>query len=256
MPTSVDSEKRSVISGLFWKFGERALAQVVSFVVSLVLARLLTPSEYGVVAMVLVFIALADVFAGSGFATGLIQKKDADERDFSTMFYCSLACSVLLYGVIFACAPAIAGFYSEPSLVLILRVFALRIPLSAVNAIQHAYVSRHMLFKRFFYSTLVGAVVSGVVGIVLALLGFGVWALIDRDARCGSPGRGSASRSRSRLRWIRVRARPARGSHRCRAYGRPSLYGVGGRSAHRAHGVLGRAAHRVADGSVRLVRVR
>ena len=78
----------------------------------------------------------------------------------------------------------------------------------------------------------------------------------DRDARCGSPGRGSASRSRSRLRWIRVRARPARGSHRCRAYGRPSLYGVGGRSAHRAHGVLGRAAHRVADGSVRLVRVR
>lgn len=178
MPTSVDSEKRSVISGLFWKFGERALAQVVSFVVSLVLARLLTPSEYGVVAMVLVFIALADVFAGSGFATGLIQKKDADERDFSTMFYCSLACSVLLYGVIFACAPAIAGFYSEPSLVLILRVFALRIPLSAVNAIQHAYVSRHMLFKRFFYSTLVGAVVSGVVGIVLALLGFGVWALI------------------------------------------------------------------------------
>ena len=78
----------------------------------------------------------------------------------------------------------------------------------------------------------------------------------DRDARCGSPGRGPASRSRSRLRWIRVRARCARRPHRCRAHGRPSLPGVGGRSAHRAHGARGRAAHPAADGSVRLVRAR
>lgn len=172
------NSKNKVLAGLFWKFGERILAQGVSFVVSVVLARLLAPSDYGIIAMVLIFITIADVFVSSGFATALIQKKDSDATDFSTMFYCSLAVSIFIYLIVYAMAPFIASFYGEPILKNVLRVFALRIPLSVYNTIQHAYVSRHMLFKRFFFSTLFGTLFSGVVGIVMAYMGAGVWALV------------------------------------------------------------------------------
>ena len=170
--------RHSIVSNLAWKFGERILARVVEFLISLILARILLPSDYGIVAMVLVFISLADVFVTSGFATSLIQKKDADILDFSTMFYCSLASSVIIYFVLYFCATPIANFYNQPILIVIIRVFALKIPLGAYNSIQHAYVSRHMLFKRFFWSTLIGTLISGFVGILLALYGFGVWALV------------------------------------------------------------------------------
>lgn len=172
--------KSKVFSGLIWKFSERVLAQIVSFVISIVLARLLSPEDYGQVAMVLIFITIADTFVSSGFATALIQKKDSDETDFSTMFYSALAVSLGIYVLIFMCSPYIAAFYREESLTIILRVFALRIPLSALNAIQHAYVSRNMLFKRFFFSTLFGTLLSGIVGITMAYLGLGVWALIGQ----------------------------------------------------------------------------
>ena len=87
----------SVVGGVIWKFAERIINQGVAFLVSLVLARLLAPEDYGTIALVLVFISLADVFVNSGFATSLIQKKDADDTDFSTMFYCSLVCSIAIY---------------------------------------------------------------------------------------------------------------------------------------------------------------
>lgn len=167
-----------VVSGLFWKFGERALAQVISFVVSLVLARMILPEEYGVIALVTIFITFADVFATSGFSSALIQKKDADELDFSSVFYCSLGISIIAYTILFFAAPLIASFYNMPAITLIIRVFSLRVPLSAFNSVQHAYVSRHMIFKKFFLSTLFGTLVSAVVGIFLAIKGFGVWALV------------------------------------------------------------------------------
>lgn len=170
--------KSNIFSGLFWKFGERILAQSVSFAVSVVLSRILSPNDYGVVAIVLIFIGIADVFVTSGFNTALVQKKDADEMDFSTNFYCSLVMSFLVYAVLFLCAPLISGFFKMPELTLVIRVFSLRIPLSAFSAIQHAYVERHMLFKRYFLSTLFGTLLSGIVGIVLAVQGAGVWALV------------------------------------------------------------------------------
>lgn len=172
------NNKRSVFSGLFWKFNERILAQGVSFIVSIVLARLLMPEDYGVVAMVNVFITIADVFVVSGFSTALIQKIDANKTDFSTILYCSLLVSILIYGVLFVAAPFIARFYNEPILCNVIRIFSLRMPLAAYNSVQHAYVSRHMLFKKFFFSTLIGTLISGVVGIVMAYMGFGVWSLI------------------------------------------------------------------------------
>ena len=170
--------KNKIFSGLFWKFGERILAQGISFAVSVVLSRLLLPDDYGVVAIVLIFINIANVFVISGFSTALVQNKDATDVDFSTNFYCSLGMSFVVYGVMFFASPQIAVFYEMPELVLIIRLFSLRIPLSAFSAIQHAYVERHMLFKRYFFSTLFGTVTSGVVGIALAYIGFGVWALI------------------------------------------------------------------------------
>lgn len=176
MDNEVDG--KNVLKGVAWKLAERIAAKLVELVVSLVLARILSPEYYGMVAMVMVFIAIADVFITSGFSAALIQKKNADSVDFSTMFYCSLACSILIYIIVFGAAPFISAFYKEESLCLLVRVFALKIPLSVYNSIQHAYVSRHMMFKRFFWSTLLGTVVSGIIGIILAYKGAGVWALV------------------------------------------------------------------------------
>ena len=136
------------------------------------------PEDYGVISLILVFITFADVFVTSGFSTSLIQKKDADEIDFSTIFFCSFAVSIVIYVILFFTAPLIADFYSTPILVPILRVFSLRIPISSYNSIQHAYVSRNMLFKKFFFSTLFGTLLSGVLGVVAAYNGLGAWALI------------------------------------------------------------------------------
>ena len=168
----------SVVGGVIWKFAERIMNQGVAFLVSLVLARLLTPEDYGTIALVLVFISLADVFVTSGFATALIQKKDADDTDFSTMFYCSFICSLMIYGIIFLCAPSIAGFYKNPALTLIVRVFAIRIPLSVYFAIQSAWASRNMQFCVFFFSGFIAQIISGILGIGMAFAGCGVWALI------------------------------------------------------------------------------
>lgn len=170
-----------VLGGMFWKFAERLLTQGVSFVISLILARLLSPDDHGLISLVQVFLNLAAVFISCGFSTALIQKKDADDTDFSTIFFCSLACSVLIYGVLFCVAPLVADFYSEPSLVKILRIFALQVPLSVYHSIQVAYISRHMLFRKTFVSSIINSVLSGAVGIGMALTGFGVWALVAQS---------------------------------------------------------------------------
>ncbi len=170
--------KRSVISNLIWKFGERIGAQCVSLVVSIVLARLLMPSDYGMVTMVTIFITIANVLVSSGFGESLVQKNDADNLDFSTIFYFEIFFSVTIYAILFMLAPYIARFYNEPVLCNVLRVFALRIPLTGINSVQQAYVKKKMIFKKFFFSTLIGTITSAVVGISLAYAGFGVWALI------------------------------------------------------------------------------
>lgn len=168
----------SILSGLMWKFGERICAQGVTFIVSVILARLLMPEAYGIVTMVNIFISIANVFVSDGFGCSLIQKRDADELDFNSMFYISLGVSVITYVVLFLTAPTLAVFFNQPLLSSVIRVFALRLPVSAVSTIQHAYVSRHMIFRKFFFSTLIGTIISGLVGILLAFHGWGVWALI------------------------------------------------------------------------------
>ncbi len=167
-----------VISGLTWKFGERIAAQLVTFVVSIVLARLLDPEHYGAIAIINIFIALANVFVVSGFGNSLIQKKDSDDTDFSSVFYFNIIMSIVMYAVVFFAAPFIADFYKMPILKPTIRVMGVRLIVAGVNSVQHAYVSKHMMFKRFFWSTLGGTLLSALVGIVMAYKGFGVWALV------------------------------------------------------------------------------
>lgn len=170
--------KRSIINNLIWKFGERIGAQCVSLLVSIILARLLMPEDYGLVTMVTIFITIANVLVSNGFGESLVQKPDADNLDFSTMFYFEIAFSTAIYILLFISAPYIAEFYREPVLCNVLRVFALRIPLTGINSVQQAYVKKKMIFKKFFFSTLIGTITSAVVGVFLAYAGFGVWALI------------------------------------------------------------------------------
>lgn len=172
--------KDKVVGGLLWKFLERISTQGVTFVLQIILARLLLPEEYGLIAMINVFIALANIFVTSGFSTSLIQKKDADDLDFSTILWSSLAVSVFLYVILYFAAPFIASFYEMPQLVPVTRIYSISLIFLAYNSIQQAYVSRKMLFRKMFYSTLFGSILSGIIGIVFAYLNFGIWSLVSQ----------------------------------------------------------------------------
>lgn len=172
--------REKAISSLLWKFAERAGAQAITFIISIILARLLSPSDYGAIAILLVFITIADIFVNAGFASALIQKKDADDLDFSSVFYFSFLFSIFVYLVVFLSAPFVVNFYNMPILQPTLQVLALRIPIAAINSVQQAYVSRNMQFKKFFYSTLSGTAASAVVGIFMAYNGYGIWSLVGQ----------------------------------------------------------------------------
>lgn len=175
------STNQNIANGIVWKFAERIFSQGVSFVVSVILARLLFPEDYGIVSIVLVFIEIANVFIASGLNASLIQKKEIDETEKSTIFYCCIILGVFLYGILFFTAPWIASFYDMPKLTNIIRVFALRIPLASIQQVPSALISRNLDFKKFFLSTSVGTVLSAVIGIWMAISGYGVWALIVQN---------------------------------------------------------------------------
>lgn len=176
----MESSKQKVAGGLFWSYGERIMAQMVSLIVSIVLARLLDPENYGVISIVMIFITFCDAIVTGGFGNAIVQKKDADELDVNTMLCCSVATSILLYVVIFFAAPYIASFYNMPIIRPILRVLGLRLLISGVNSIQRAWIQKRMLFKRFFISTSFGTIISAVVGISMAYMGKGAWALVGQ----------------------------------------------------------------------------
>ena len=195
-------EKMTVISNLVWRFAERCGAQLVSFIVSIVLARILAPEDYGTIALVTVFTAILQVFVDSGLGTALIQKKDADEIDFSSVFYFNFVVCLILYLGMFAAAPFIADFYGDVTLVPVIRILSLTIVISGVKGIQQAYVSRNMLFKRFFFSTIGGTIFSAVLGIAMAYAGFGIWSLVAQQL--------SNTFIDTLILWITVRWRPTK----------------------------------------------
>lgn len=171
----------TVTSNLIWRLLERFSSQGVTLVVSVILARLLDPSSYGTISLITVFTAILQVFIDSGLGTALIQKKDADDLDFSTVFYFNMAMCLGLYALMFFGAPLIAAFYEMPELTPLVRVPSLTLVISGVQGIQQSYVSKTMQFKRFFYSTIGSTVFSAVAGIAMAYAGFGAWALVAQS---------------------------------------------------------------------------
>ena len=173
----------STLTNLAWKFGERLSSQLVSFVVSIIIARILDPSDYGLVAMTMVFISLSNVLVDGGFSSALIQKKNADKLDFSTVFWFSVAFATSIYAILYISAPYIASFYGEEyyQLTDILRVLGLQVIIYSINSVQNAYISRKMMFKNFFWATIVGTIVSACVGVWMAYNGYGVWAIVGQQ---------------------------------------------------------------------------
>jgi O-antigen/teichoic acid export membrane protein len=163
---------------MIWKLLERFSSQLVSFVISIILARILMPTDYGIIAIILVFINIANVIIDGGFNTALIQKKDADQTDFSTIFWFCLLMAAVIYLILFLGAPLIASFYHKDVLTPVLRVLGLNIFLFSFNSIQRAYVSRRMLFQKLFYVNALAIILSGVIGIAMAYGDYGVWALV------------------------------------------------------------------------------
>lgn len=170
--------KEKVFTGLFWTYTERIFAQVVSLIVTVVLSRYIFPKEFAVISIVNIFISIANAFVVNGFGNSLIQKKDADDADYSTIFYFGIAFSLALYVLLWIIAPYIASFYDNRILIIVLRIMGVRLPLAAINSVQQAYIAKEMKFKKFFISTSIGTIVSAVVGIFMAISGFEVWALV------------------------------------------------------------------------------
>lgn len=196
----MDKTRSKVFSNFIWRFAERCGAQLVTFIVSIVLARILMPDDYGTIALVTVFTTIMQVFVDSGLSTALIQKKDADDLDFSSVFYFNFIVCILLYLVMFFAAPLIASFYDIPELVSVVRVISLTIVISGVKGVQQSYVSRNMLFKRFFYATLGGTIFSAFLGIAMAYAGCGVWAIVAQQL--------SNTAIDTLILWITVKWRP------------------------------------------------
>lgn len=173
--------KKKVLSNMIWRFLERTGAQIVALVVSIVLARILSPEDYGTIALLLVFINILNVFVDSGLGIALVQKKDADNIDFSTVFYTNICFCIVLYGFMFLFAPVLASFYKNQELTPLVRVLGITILISGVKNIQQSYVSKTLQFRKFFFATLVGTIIAAIVGVWMAYHGYGVWALVAQQ---------------------------------------------------------------------------
>lgn len=179
----MDAEKlkNKTFKGIIWKFLERFFAQFISLVVSVILARLLSPSDYAPISIITIFFTFADVFISSGLNTALIQKKNVEKDDYSTIFVFSFIVSLIIYLLIFIGAPVIANIYHQPILVTVFRVMGIVLIINSAKSVICAYVSSRLLFKKFFWSSISGTLISAVVGIVLAYRGYGVWALVAQQ---------------------------------------------------------------------------
>ena len=166
------------MGGLFWSFGERITAQLVTTIVTIILARLLDPAHYGIVSIVTIFVTFCNIFVSGGLGSAVVQKKNPTEDDFNTAFILSFSISIVLYLVLFFAAPLIAAFYKMNELTMVTRVMGIRLIFASLNTIQHAYIQKQMNFKKFFFATLFGTIISAIVGLVLAYKGYGVWALV------------------------------------------------------------------------------
>lgn len=172
------SLKQQASTSVFWSAVERLSAQGIQFLLSLVIARILLPSDYGLIAMLSIFLAISQIFIDSGFANALIQRKDRTETDYATVFYFNIALSVVVYLLLYLSAPAIAHFYEQAQLTGITRIVGLVLIINAFGIVQQAKLTIELDFKRQAQATLVAVTLSGILGVVMAYTGYGVWALV------------------------------------------------------------------------------
>lgn len=171
-------EENTITSNVIWRFADRWTTQLISLLISVIISRILSPDDFGLVALTNIFMTIVGVFTDSGLSDSLIQKKDADELDFSTAFFTNIALCFFIYGLAFVCAPLVSSFYGMPELTGLIRVLSIRIIISGFKNIHHAYVAKNMLFKKYFFASIIGTIISGVVGIIMAYKGFGAWSLV------------------------------------------------------------------------------
>lgn len=170
--------KDRVVKGLFWRFLERCGAQGISFIVSIILARILSPAEFGIISLVTVFTNVLIVFTDSGLGQALVQKPEIEDEDYSSALWMNSFLAIILYLGMFFFSPFIAKLYQMEDLTQVIRVLSLTIIIGGVKGILQAYIQKNMQFKKFFFATLIGTVISAVLGIYMALNGAGVWALV------------------------------------------------------------------------------
>ncbi|NMD37738.1 MAG: oligosaccharide flippase family protein [Christensenellaceae bacterium] len=174
-------QKNSVFSSFIFKFAENFGNQAIAFIINIFLARLLDPSDYGILTILVIFINISRVFVQSGLNTALVQRKDVGEREYSSSFYFSLIVALVVYIVLFISAPTISNYFETPQLSAVLRVLALILFPGAFSVVQFAIVSREMKFKTLMLSSLLSTLISGIIGIAMAYLGFAYWALVAQQ---------------------------------------------------------------------------
>ena len=170
-------DKKKVISSLVYKFIERLSVKGLGLAISIVLARMLAPEEFGQIAIMTVFINLSQVIVEGGFTTALIQRKDVTERDYSTVFFINIALAAVCFLALQICAPWISSYYQQ-DITLPLRIYAITVFFGAFNALQLARLQKRMQFRKMMITSLIATIISGIAGILGAYCGFGLWALI------------------------------------------------------------------------------
>lgn len=173
--------KKKTVSGVLWSFAGQFSVQGIQFLVSIVLARLLSPDDYGMIGMLAIFLAISQVFIDGGFSSALIQRKECDDTTYSTVFYINVGISIICYGILFVAAPFIASFYGQPILKDIARVSSLSLIIGALSATNTVQLTKRIDFKTQSKINVLSAILSGITGIVMAYSGFGVWALVAQS---------------------------------------------------------------------------
>lgn len=172
------SLRKQAVSGMIWTFLQQFGSQLISFAVSMVLARLLLPEEFGLIGMLTIFMGIGSALFNGGLTSSLIRTQECTQEDYSTVFYFNFAGSILIYGILFIVAPWIANFYHQPTLTSITRVYGLTFILSAFGTVQNTILTRELKFKKLAIISLPALVISSVIGILMAYLNYGVWSLI------------------------------------------------------------------------------
>lgn len=169
--------KKKTIIGTFWSAIDRFSVQGINFILSLIIARLLNPSDYGIIAMISLFLTLSNTFVDSGFANALIRKNDRTETDNSTVFYFNIVIGIIVYVIVWILAPYIANFYNMPLLDKVMKVTALTIPFYSLSIVQQAILTINIDFKSQAKISVISAFLSGVIGVILAYNEAGIWSL-------------------------------------------------------------------------------